>query len=98
MRAAYVVFPECRIISSDRFVGAEPIEPDINLSFEDKIDMMANGVKFRHKQLHGHIVEHTDGMNPEESEYYKNTNSLHLYRSNFTRIRSALHSIRIILT
>ena len=79
VRSAYVSFPECKIISSDSFVNVDKIETETSLALEDKISMMANGIRFRNKQLADHVVEHTEGMPPEESDYYKETETLHLF-------------------
>ena len=79
VRTAYVSFPECRIISSDIFFGTEPIVSESDLTLEDKIAMMSNGVRFRYMQFKEHIIEHTEGEDPEQSEYYKETESLHLF-------------------
>lgn len=73
VRSAYVSFPDCRIITTDHFLGVEPFEEDTTLSMEEKVTKMANGVKFRQQQFEDHIIEHTEGMEPEESEYYEAT-------------------------
>ena len=79
VRSAYVSFPGCRVITSDNFVGVEKIEDTSMLTLEDKVTLLANGVKFRQKQFEAHIIEHTDGMLPEESKYYNETKSLNLF-------------------
>ena len=79
VRSAYVSFPSCRVITSDNFIGVEKIEDTSRLTLEEKVTMLANGVKFRQKQFQAHTIEHTEGMEPEMSEYYLESEKLNLF-------------------
>ena len=79
VRSAYVTFPACKVISSDRFEGIDPVEAEYDFTDNDIIETLINGIKFRKAEFDKHKIEHAEGERPEKSDYWNKTESDHLF-------------------
>ena len=79
VRSAYVTFPACKVISSDRFEGIEQLEPENDFTINDIIEKLINGIKFRKAEFDLHKIEHAEGESPEKSDYWNKTEAENLF-------------------